>query len=405
MIAAVLSGVMRSTGHARSPMVATLVTVLLNTSLGYCLVFGVGPVPGAGRGRRRLLATLVTASLKAGILRRRCSCSTGWSAGSRRPGCVRVARLLGPVRAGAAARHHRAVLDHGHLPLQRRVPADLGDDALAAAQIAATLECVFIVGSIGLMAATTALVGREVGRGDGRVAMAWVRRVKKVGLHTGVAFGVLFGAQRARPGPALRQRRSRGAATAPLGIALNALFQVVKVRNMVLGAGVLPSGDDVRGVILGDVAGAFVVGLPLAVVLGLHTPLGVAGVFVARVIEEVRQGGDLHVAHAPARLAPAGAATGRRPVQRDGVVALPPAPGRRRRDPRAGAAGPAPDAGGLAGRAPARGRSAGARRRAGRLGCGAAADDPATVGRVASGGAAVRWRPGRGSARRVVPVR
>ncbi len=42
-----------------------------------------------------------------------------------------------------------------------------------------------------------------------------------------------------------------------------------------------------RGVIFGDVVGAFVVGLPLAVVLGLHTPLGVAGVFAARVIEEL----------------------------------------------------------------------------------------------------------------------
>ena len=74
---------------------------------------------------------------------------------------------------------------------------------------------------------------------------------------------------------------------ATAGIALYAISQVVKVRNMILGAGVLPSAGDVRGVIFGDVVGAFVVGLPLAVVLGLHTPLGVAGVFAARVIEEL----------------------------------------------------------------------------------------------------------------------
>ena len=74
---------------------------------------------------------------------------------------------------------------------------------------------------------------------------------------------------------------------ATVGIALYAISQVVKVRNMILGAGVLPSAGDVRGVIFGDVVGAFVVGLPLAVVLGLHTPLGVAGVFAARVIEEL----------------------------------------------------------------------------------------------------------------------
>jgi Na+-driven multidrug efflux pump len=38
---------------------------------------------------------------------------------------------------------------------------------------------------------------------------------------------------------------------------------------------------------MGDVVGAFGVGLPLAVVLGLHTPLGVLGVFAARVVEEL----------------------------------------------------------------------------------------------------------------------
>jgi Na+-driven multidrug efflux pump len=55
---------------------------------------------------------------------------------------------------------------------------------------------------------------------------------------------------------------------------------------MIVGAGVLPSGNDVRGVILGDVVGAFAVGLPLAVLLGLHTPLGYVGIFAARIVEE-----------------------------------------------------------------------------------------------------------------------
>ena len=55
---------------------------------------------------------------------------------------------------------------------------------------------------------------------------------------------------------------------------------------MIVGAGVLPSANDVRGVIIGDVVGAFAVGLPLAVLLGLHTPLGYVGIFAARIVEE-----------------------------------------------------------------------------------------------------------------------
>jgi len=40
-------------------------------------------------------------------------------------------------------------------------------------------------------------------------------------------------------------------------------------------------------VILGDALGAFAVGLPLAVLLGLFTPLGFLGVWIGRVVEEV----------------------------------------------------------------------------------------------------------------------
>ena len=63
--------------------------------------------------------------------------------------------------------------------------------------------------------------------------------------------------------------------------------QVVKVRNMIIGGGVLPGAADGKGVIIGDVVGAFVVGLPLAIGLGLYSPLGVWGVFLARSAEEV----------------------------------------------------------------------------------------------------------------------
>ena len=163
----------------------------------------------------------------------------------------------------------------------------ISDDALAAAQIVNMLEALFLVGSIGLMAATTALVGREVGRGDGCGAAAWVRRIKKAGTVTGIGFGVLYGATALVLPFLFHDATDEVRTMATAGIALYAISQVVKVRNMILGAGVLPSAGDVRGVIFGDVVGAFVVGLPLAVVLGLHTPLGVAGVFAARVIEEL----------------------------------------------------------------------------------------------------------------------
>ena len=106
----------------------------------------------------------------------------------------------------------------------------ISDDALAAAQIVNMLEALFLVGSIGLMAATTALVGLEVGRGDGCGAAAWVRRIK-AGTVTGIGSGcstapprwscrsssttrqTRCGRWRRRGSPCMRSRRSSRCAT------------------------------------------------------------------------------------------------------------------------------------------------------------------------------------------------
>ena len=294
----VLSGVMRSLGHARSPMVATFVTVVLNTLLGYALVFGLGPFPRlgvAGAG----WATLVTALLKLSILlaqvygprRHLGRALAGWAWPH---GWPQWRTVLGPLLLLAVPLGITELAWSGGTFLYNVVFQRLGDEALAAAQIVATLEGVFIVGSIGLMSATTALLGRALGQGDAQGAGVWTRRLLRVGLHTGVGFGVLFALSSLLLGLLFRGVGSEVQQYAVLGILINAAFQVVKVRNMIVGAGVLPSGNDTGGVILGDVVGAFVVGLPLAVLLGLYTPLGVAGVFVARVVEETVKMGIFH---------------------------------------------------------------------------------------------------------------
>ncbi|WP_189092324.1 MATE family efflux transporter [Deinococcus ruber] len=281
----VLSGVMRSLGHARSPMVATFITVILNTLLGYSLVFGIGPFPklgvvGAG------WATLITATLKVLILLAQVYGPRPLAAWATPQGAASWKAVLGPLFVFAVPLGLTELIWSGGTFLYNVVFQRLGDEALAAAQIVNTLEGVFVVGSIGLMSATTALVGRSLGQGDAPGAAVWVRRLLSVGVRTGAGFGLLFALSTLLLGLLFREVGQDVRQAAAVGIVINAVFQVVKVRNMIVGAGILPSGNDTRGVILGDVVGAFLVGLPLAVLLGLYTPLGVTGVFLARVIEE-----------------------------------------------------------------------------------------------------------------------
>ncbi|MEO7449351.1 MAG: MATE family efflux transporter [Humibacillus sp.] len=284
MLSAIMSGVLRSVGQPTRPMVATMITVVANAGLAYSLVTGLGPFPAlgvAGAG----WATLVTAVAKMLILlwmvygRK----VIGW----RLPDSLRQWKaVVVPLFVLALPLGITELFWTAGTFLYNVVFQQLGDEALAAAQIVTTLEGVFVVGSIGLMAATTTLVGRSVGRGDVDEAMAWVRRVTRAGLGTAAVFGALFAASVLFLDVVFGEAGRDVRVMAGVGILINAAFQIVKVRNMIIGAGVLPSANDVRGVILGDAVGAFVVGLPLAILLGLHTPLGYVGIFVARIIDE-----------------------------------------------------------------------------------------------------------------------
>lgn len=285
MLGWVLSGALRSLGRARTPLVATLLTVVIEALLAYGLVFGVGPLPELGLIGAAWAVALAN-SFKALYL------------GVQVYGPRRLAAFRLPERAGWRAVAGPLLVLSAPIAftefawglggfLYNAVFARVSTEALAAAGIVGNLEGIFVVGSFGLMSAATVLIGRALGAGDGEAARAWLRRITRVGILTGLGFGLLF-ALSSLLVPALFPRVGAEVHTIALaGILINALTQVVKVRNMIVGGGVLPGTGDGRGVILGDVVGAFVVGLPLAIGLGLYSPLGVWGVFVARSLEEV----------------------------------------------------------------------------------------------------------------------
>jgi putative MATE family efflux protein len=286
VLVAILSGAMRSTGYARSPMVATIVTVPLNVALAYVLVLGVGPAPElgvAGAG----WAVLTTSTIKLAILLVQAFLVHRIFDWSLPESVLQWRAIVTPLIVLALPLAITELLWSAGTFLYNVVAQQLGDDQLAAAQIVTTLEGVFMVGSVGLMSATTALVGRSVGEHDAPGAAHWVARLTRASVFTGVAFGLLFAASALAVPVLFANAGTEVVALAVVGILMNAAFQVVKVRNMILGAGVMPSGGDVKGVILGDGVSAFLVGLPLAIVLGLFTPLGLIGIFVARIIEEI----------------------------------------------------------------------------------------------------------------------
>nr|WP_045234494.1 MATE family efflux transporter [Deinococcus pimensis] len=286
VIGAVASGVLRSLGHARTPMTVTMIAVVVNSVLAYLLVFGPGPLPALGLAGAAW-ATLAAQAFKAAALlgrlyggRRHAS----WAPPRVLSEWVSVSRSLLTLTLPLTATE--LFWSVGTL-LFTLLFARVGTDALAGVQIVNTIEGIFIVGSFGLMSAATSLIGQAVGGGNHQLALLRANVIVRTGLLTGVGFGVLFGLT-AFALPTLYPRVGADVlAVAVWGIVINAVFQWAKVGNMIRGGGVLPSAGDTRGVLLGDVVGAFAVGLPLAWLLAFPLGLGVGGLFAARVLEEL----------------------------------------------------------------------------------------------------------------------
>lgn len=282
----VLSGLYRSTGHAKVPMWVTISTVTTGAGFSFLLVYGIGPFPNmgvAGAG----LGLLIGALAKSAIL---IYLAYGpmnlvhWHAPWARHGW---SKIVSPLLVLAVPLAITELFWTMGLFGYNVIFQQISDEALAAAQIAATLESVFIVASLGLMVAATALIGKAIGQGDSQGAQSWIAKVVKAGFISALIFGALYAATIPLLPFLFPNVTSDVLFVASVGIVIAALVQTVKVQNMILGAGVLPSGNDVRGVIMGDALGAFLVGIPIAIVLGLNSPLVVYGVFIARVVEEV----------------------------------------------------------------------------------------------------------------------
>jgi putative MATE family efflux protein len=285
VVSQVFSGILRSAGHPKSPMVATIATTVLNTPLAILFVFGLGVVPAMGI-VGAAWATLLTSVIKALILLFQ-TYPLYKIAGWELPGAwVAWKKVLIPLFVLAVPLALTTVFWTSGNFFYNVIAQQISNDALAALQIFGSLEGVFFVASLGLMSAVTALAGRAVGAGDGDLAQAWVKKIKRVGVYTGLIFGFLFALSAFSVPTLFPEIGPSVLVPATIAIVLNGIFLFVKVRNALLGAAILPSGDDVKGVVIGDFIAPFLVGIPLTIVLAFFTPLGIYGLFIARVLEE-----------------------------------------------------------------------------------------------------------------------
>jgi MATE family, multidrug efflux pump len=272
--------VLQATGSVASMVWATLVANLLNVLLNWVFVFGrLGVAPHGAIGSA--WATTVSRWTLALLM-----IVFSWSRlGSYVTRFTREALAIVPLRRILALGGPIGVqyeLELGIFSVVGLMMGRLGAVPMAAHQVALNLASVTFMVPLGVSIAASVLVGHAVGRGDAAEA----RRAAVAGLICGVGFMATSGAVMLAFPAVLAHAYTTDAAVAAIAVTLiplAGLFQVFD-GTQVVSIGILRGTGDTRTPMLVNILGYWVIGLPLAAYLGLHTAAGPAGMWWGLVV-------------------------------------------------------------------------------------------------------------------------
>lgn len=253
---------LRSTRHVKLPMAVSIGALSLKTLLAYGLIFGRFGLPALG------VMGAATATVIARVVE--CAALLFFSYRYQLPTAARPGELVAWDRA-FLARFARTVspvvaaeiLWSLGITTYSAVYARIGTDAIAAVNIASTIESIALVPFMGLGNACAIILGNYIGAGDTEKANDYAWRFLKLAILVAVGVGALvFGVSRVilqlyRVSPEA-QIYGRNILT------VVAAVMWLKAANMVIIVGILRSGGDTRFGLFVDTGPLWFIGVPLA---------------------------------------------------------------------------------------------------------------------------------------------
>jgi len=274
----IYSSVLRSTGNVRLPMAVGVCALSLKTVLSYLLIFGHLGLPALG----------VTGAAIGTVIARFLECITLLiltysrpSAAAARPREMfafdapflrRFLKTTLPVVLGEVA------WSFG-MTTYNVVFARIGTEAVAAVNIAGTVENLAFVLFISLATASAIMIGNKIGADDAGKATVYAWRFLALGVAGAlvVGTGILLSAETILSFykiSSLTRTLTRGVLTV-MGLAL-----WLKASNMMMIVGILRSGGDTRYAFFADAGSVWFVGIPLAFLAAFYFHLPVYWVVV-----------------------------------------------------------------------------------------------------------------------------
>lgn len=164
--------------------------------------------------------------------------------------------------------------------------ARIGTTAIAAIQIANTIQNIFIVISIGLASSCAVIIGNEIGSGDKEKAILYAKRFLIIGTLAGLLLGILL----ILVSPIILIMFSNTQAVQQLAqkiMLIMGIFLWCRFLNSILVVGVLRSGGDTTFSMILETCSVWVVGVPLAFAGALWWHLPVYVVYTLICLEEL----------------------------------------------------------------------------------------------------------------------
>ena len=265
-ISAMYGMILRSTQQVKIPMAISVGALSLKTVLAYVLIFGRLGVPAMGI-MGAAVATCVARALECAAmlaftykLKLSAAASLREMTGLSRAMLGHFIRIASPVIVGE-------ILWSFGITTYNAIYAHIGTGAIAAVSIASTIEGIAVVPFLGLGSAAAIMLGNYLGAGGVRDVMAYAKRFVLLAIGGALVMGILIFASRGlfldayriSPEAHLDARRI---------LAVMSVTLWLKAANIMTIVGVLRSGGDTRYALFADTGSMWLIGVPMALLIG-----------------------------------------------------------------------------------------------------------------------------------------
>ena len=277
----ILGTAVRCRGKSEWPLYVGIISALINTGLNYCLIFGNAGFPEMGI-RGAAIASIVSQAVSSVIMLVFFSRMYGrisLSAKLGREGYIQYFKMLIPIMI------NELLWTIGQ-SINTYVYGHMGTEELAGMSLTGPVQGLMIGALSGLSQAAGILIGKRLGEGEYEKAYRESIKICIYGVVGSVILSLCLVFFRMPYVYIYKVDPEVYTIGAQLLMAF-AILTPVKVSNMILGGGIIRSGGRTKYIMIIDMLGTWLIGVPLALYTGLYLKLPIVQVYFILSQEEL----------------------------------------------------------------------------------------------------------------------